>query len=245
MGDDRGTGCILHPAALFPPEGSEPEVKGAAGRCVRRSILKIALIMDASQSGKNADVFEVLKKSAEKYGHTAVNYGQYGPDEPHNVTTVTNSVLSSVVIASGAADFVISGCANGVGASIGMNAMPNLLCGILNDAADAEQFAEEHCGNSVCMPFERAFHWGGEAAFGTIFDHLFAKLEPVDAQTSPEIFALKAASGRSVEDVIRTLEDDLLKQSFGGRGVMDLLRADCRDAALVEMVEGRLAAMDA
>lgn len=211
--------------------------------------MKIALIMDASQSGKNAEMYALLKASAEKHGHEVDNYGQFSPDEPHKVTTITNALLSSVVIASGAADFVITGCANGVGASMAMNAMPNLTCGIINDPANAYLFSHRNAGNCVCMPFAKGYGWAGEIHFAKMFDNLLtdgwrtgsdeanAEMERQDRETLADI---KAASTREIAEILQSADDALIRQAFGGREVMGLLFQYCTDDTLVHLVNDRL-----
>ena len=72
--------------------------------------MKIALINENSQAAKNAMIFEVLKKVTEPMGHEAVNYGMYSAEDLNSLTYVQNGILAAVLLNSGAADYVITGC---------------------------------------------------------------------------------------------------------------------------------------
>lgn len=48
-------------------------------------------------------------------GHEVVNYGMYSAEDEHPLTYVQNGILAAVLLNSGAADFVITGCGIGEG----------------------------------------------------------------------------------------------------------------------------------
>ena len=79
--------------------------------------MKIALVMEWSTCTKNEIVYETLKKVAEANGHTVVNYGQFDMDD-NRQTYNQNAILTAVLLQSGAADFVVTGCGTGEGAML-------------------------------------------------------------------------------------------------------------------------------
>ena len=89
--------------------------------------MKIALINENSQAVKNAQIYEILKEEAEKAGHTVDNYGMYAADDETRLTYVKNGLLASILLSSGAADFVVTGCGTGQGAMLACNSFPNVL----------------------------------------------------------------------------------------------------------------------
>jgi len=80
--------------------------------------MKIALINENSQAAKNEMIFTALKKVAEPLGHEVFNYGMYGAEDPNSLTYVQNGILAAVLLNSGAADFVVTGCGTGEGAML-------------------------------------------------------------------------------------------------------------------------------
>ena len=91
--------------------------------------MKIALINENSQAAKNEMICATLKKVVEPMGHEVFNYGMCGAEDPNSLTYVQNGILAAVLLNSGAADFVITGCGTGEGAMLACNSFPKVLCG--------------------------------------------------------------------------------------------------------------------
>lgn len=91
--------------------------------------MKIALINENSQAVKNEMICNTLKSVVEPMGHTVFNYGMYSAEDEHPLTYVQNGILAAVLLNSGAADFVITGCGTGEGAMLACNSFPQVLCG--------------------------------------------------------------------------------------------------------------------
>ena len=72
--------------------------------------MKIALINENSQAAKNEMICATLKSVVEPMGHEVFNYGMYSAEDTHQLTYVQNGILAAVLLNSGAADFVITGC---------------------------------------------------------------------------------------------------------------------------------------
>ena len=77
--------------------------------------MKIALINENSQAAKNEMICATLKSVVEPMGHEVFNYGMYSAEDTHQLTYVQNGILAAVLLNSGAADFVITGCGTGGG----------------------------------------------------------------------------------------------------------------------------------
>lgn len=95
--------------------------------------MKIALINENSQAAKNTLVLETLKKVVEPMGHEVDNYGMYSAEDANALTYVQNGILGAILLNSGAADYVITGCGTGAGAMLAMNSFPNVICGLAVD----------------------------------------------------------------------------------------------------------------
>ena len=80
--------------------------------------MKIALINENSQAAKNGIIEAALKKVVEPMGHEVVNYGMYAADDAAQLTYVQCGILAAILLNSGAADYVITGCGTGEGAML-------------------------------------------------------------------------------------------------------------------------------
>ena len=135
--------------------------------------MKIALINENSQAAKNELVESVLKKVVEPMGHEVVNYGMYSADDENQLTYVQNGILAAILLNSGAADYVVTGCGTGEGAMLACNSFPGVLCGHIEDPSDAYMFAQINDGNAIALPFAKGFGWGAELNLQYIFEKLF------------------------------------------------------------------------
>ena len=118
--------------------------------------MKIALINENSQAAKNGIIEAALKKVVEPMGHEVVNYGMYAADDKAQLTYVQCGILAAILLNSGAADYVITGCGTGEGAMLALNSFPGVICGHVEDPVDAYTFAHVNDGNAVPCPLPRA-----------------------------------------------------------------------------------------
>ena len=105
--------------------------------------MKIALINENSQAAKNSMIESVLKEVVTPMGHEVVNYGMYAADDEAQLTYVQVGLLTAILLNSGAADFVITGCGTGEGAMLACNSFPGVLCGHVVDPSDAYMFSQK------------------------------------------------------------------------------------------------------
>lgn len=124
--------------------------------------MKIALINENSQAAKNAQIEAALKKVVEPMGHTVYNYGMYSASDDVSLTYVQAGILAAILLNSGAADYVVTGCGTGEGAMLACNSFPGVICGHVEDPVDAYTFAQVNDGNCVAMPFAKGCGWGME-----------------------------------------------------------------------------------
>ncbi len=135
--------------------------------------MKIALTNENSQNSKNPMIEAALKKVVEPMGHTVFNYGMYADADSKPLTYVQNGILAAVLLNSGAADYVVTGCGTGEGAMLACNSFPGVLCGHVADPLDAYTFAQVNDGNAVAMPFALKNGWGQELNLEYTFEKLF------------------------------------------------------------------------
>lgn len=200
--------------------------------------MKIALINENSQAAKNEMVYETLKKVAESKGHTVDNYGMYAAEDKAQLTYVQNGILAAILLNSGAADFVVTGCGTGEGAMLALNSFPGVLCGHVVDPSDAYMFMQINDGNAIALPFAKGFGWGAELNLTYIFEKLFEgepgggypKERVVPEQRNKKILdeVRKVAFKDSLIDILKDLDQDLVKGAVAGAQFQELFFANCK-----------------
>ncbi|MDD3241114.1 MAG: RpiB/LacA/LacB family sugar-phosphate isomerase [Lachnospira sp.] len=209
--------------------------------------MKIALINENSQAAKNEMVYATLKKVAESKGHTVDNYGMYAADDAAQLTYVQNGILAAVLLNSGAADFVVTGCGTGEGAMLALNSFPGVLCGHVVDPSDAYMFMQINDGNAISLPFAKGFGWGAELNLTYIFEKLFEgepgggypKERVVPEQRNKKILdeLRKVAFKDSLIDILKSIDQDLVKGAVAGDKFKELFFANCKCDELKAYVE--------
>ena len=178
--------------------------------------MKIAIINENSQAPKNGIIEAALKKVVEPMGHEVVNYGMYSDASPR-LTYVQCGILAAILLNSGAADFVITGCGTGEGAMLALNSFPGVICGHVEDPVDAYTFAQINDGNAVSMPFAKGFGWGGELNLEYTFEKLFGF--------------------KPLIEILKGIDQDLLKGAIAGEHFQEQFFADCKDPELAAYVK--------
>ena len=200
--------------------------------------MKIALINENSQAAKNEIIFSALKEVAEPLGHEVFNYGMYTADDEAQLTYVQVGLLTAILINSGAADLVITGCGTGEGAMLACNAFPNVFCGHVVDPTDAYQFTQVNNGNAIALPFAKGWGWGAELNLKYVFEKLFVeewgggypKERAVPEQRNAKILTeVKKVTCRDMMSILRDIDKDFLKAAVSGKNFKDLFFANCKD----------------
>ena len=208
--------------------------------------MRIALINENSQAAKNGMIEETLRKVVEPMGHTVVNYGMYAADDACQLTYVQCGLLSSILLNTGAADYVVTGCGTGEGAMLACNSFPGVICGHLVDPSDGYMFAQINDGNCVALPFAKDFGWGAELKLEMIFRQLFGfghgngypKERVVPEQRNKKILdAVRASAFRPLKDILCDLDPELVKGAFAGEHFDEYFFRDCKDEEIASLVK--------
>ena len=211
--------------------------------------MRIALINENSQAAKNGTILAALKKVVEPMGHTVDNYGMYAADDAAQLTYVQCGILAAILLNSGAADYVITGCGTGEGAMLAMNSFPGVICGHVEDPVDAYTFAHVNDGNAVAMPFAKGFGWGGELNLEYCFEKLFGfghgqgyppeRREP-EMRNKGILDEVRAKTLRPLLDGLKDLDQELVKGAIAGEHFQELFFTSCKDQAIAGYVQGLL-----
>ena len=208
--------------------------------------MKIALINENSQAAKNAMIEASLRKVVEPMGFEVFNYGMYAADDAAQLTYVQVGILAAVLLNSGAADYVITGCGTGEGAMLACNSFPGVICGHVEDALDAYTFAQINDGNCIALPFAKGFGWGGDLNLQYIFEKLYCeesgqgypRERAVPEKANKKILdGVKKITYRPFADILRELDRDLVKGALATKGFDEYFWDNCKDEELAKVVK--------
>lgn len=212
--------------------------------------MKIALIIENSQAAKNDLIANSLKKVVEPMGHQVFNYGQYTSEDAAQLTYIQNGILAAILLNSGAADYVVTGCGTGMGAMLACNSFPGVICGLVIDPADGFLFSQINDGNAVSLPYAKGFGWGGELNLQYVFEKLFQgekgqgypQDRVVPQQRNKKILdAVKAVTYKDLLTILKEIDQDLLKGAIAGAKFKEYFFANCKDEKLGSFIKGLLA----
>lgn len=212
--------------------------------------MKIALINENSQAAKNALIEATLKKVVEPLGHEVHNYGMYSAEDTAQLTYVQIGILSAILLNSGAADLVITGCGTGEGAMLACNSFPGVLCGHVVDPTDAYQFTQVNNGNAIALPFAKGWGWGCELNLQYVFEKLFVeewgggypKERAVPEQRNKKILdEVKKVTHQDIFYILENIDQDLLKGAIAGEKFSELFFANCKCDKMAEVIKSKLA----
>ena len=208
--------------------------------------MRIALINENSQAAKNALILEALRGVVEPMGHTVDDYGMYTAEDKAQLTYVQAGILGAILLGSGAADYVVTGCGTGEGAMLAMNSFPGVICGHVEDPVDAYTFAHVNDGNAVALPLAKGFGWGGELNLTYIFEKLFGfghgqgypKERVVPEQRNKKILdAVREKTLRPLIDCLKDIDPELVRGAVAGEHFAELFFASCKDEKIAEYVK--------
>lgn len=117
--------------------------------------MKIALMMENSQAGKNAMVAAELESVAGGIGHDVFNLGMTDEND-HHLTYIHLGIMASILMNSKAVDFVVTGCGTGQGALMSLNLHPGVVCGYCLEPSDAFLFNQINNGNAIALSLLKA-----------------------------------------------------------------------------------------
>ncbi|MFN4068752.1 MAG: RpiB/LacA/LacB family sugar-phosphate isomerase [Brevundimonas aurantiaca] len=211
--------------------------------------MKIALIIENSQAAKSETVHAALSAVAEPLGHQVFHYGMYAAEDKASLTYVMNGVLTAILLNSGAADFVVTGCGTGMGSMLACNSMPGVFCGLVIDPTDAFLFGQINDGNAISMPYAKGFGWAAELNLQDVYRKLFEgerglgypkERAEIMRKNRGVLRDLKAASCKDMLTVLKEMDQDLLKAAIAGERFSDYFFANATDEDIRDYLKGVL-----
>ncbi len=208
--------------------------------------MRIALINENSQAPKNELICSTLKKVVEPMGHTVDNYGMYSGTDKEWLTYVQNGILASVLLNSGAADYVVTGCGTGEGAMLALNSFPGIICGHIENPTDAYTFAQINDGNAISMPFAEGFGWAAECNLEYCFEKLFGfgsgngyppEKREVERQNKKILDAVRANNMHDLITCLKGIDPVLVRGALDGRHFKELFYTNVKNEKIKAYVK--------
>lgn len=208
--------------------------------------MRIAVILASSQADKNDFIYNAICRYAK--GAQVVNLGCFpGESEEYNYTEI--SVLIGLLLNSGAADFVVTGCSSGQGMMLACNSMPGVLCGYAPTPMDAYLFAQINDGNAISLPLGEGYTWAGEENAERTIEKLFS--EPFGQgypKTESErklrdtrtLKAIRAGSHISMIDLLEKLDKTFLNKVLSRKNVFRFIEENGKDEAAAKWLKERI-----
>jgi ribose 5-phosphate isomerase RpiB len=209
--------------------------------------MRIALTLENSQAAKNALVLKELKGVVSPLGYEVHNVGMVDEND-HHLTYIHLGIQASLLLNTGAVDFVISGCGTGQGAMMSLNAHPGVLCGYCLDPTDAFLFNQVNNGNALALAFAKGFGWGAELNIRYMFEKAFTTGErgqgyPVERAEPQQrnagiLTQVKAAVAKdSLLASFQSLDQELVKQAVGSQQFQSTFFTHCQSEEIANYVK--------
>jgi len=212
--------------------------------------MKIALMMENSQAGKNAVIHKELKDVVGPLDYPVFNVGM-SDEKDHHLTYIHLGIMASILINSKAVDFIVAGCGTGQGAMMSLNIHPGVVCGYCLDPSDAFLFNQINNGNALALAFAKGFGWGAELNVRYIFEKAFTTGErgqgyPLERAEPQQCNAallndVKAAVVKAnYLDTLKAIDPELVKTAVTGERFQQCFFENCQVPEIGEYVKSVL-----
>lgn len=221
--------------------------------------MKIAVLNEFSQAPKNDIIVRELKKVVEPMGHQVYNAAMEVPlleqdvpeaytEENPRLTYLHLGIQAALLLNSGAADFIITGCGTGQGALMSLNMYPGVVCGYCIEPTDAYLFLQINNGNALSIPYAKGFGWGAELNLNNIFSRAFGSPKGMgypdgrkEAQNKNArlLFEVKGMVAKPLLEALSALDPQMVRECLIPR-FLDCFYAGCQDEELRSFVDKML-----
>lgn len=211
--------------------------------------MKIGIIQATSQKDKNKLLYNCTANAVRRYGHDVVNFGCF-PEEPVSFSYIEIAAAVSLLLASNAVDFIVTGCSSGQGMMLACNSLPHVICGYAANPQDAFLFGRINDGNAVSLPLGLNFGWAGEINLQCTIEMLFADAfgigyPPQDAERKKQdtllLKKINALTKRNAIDVFQQLDKTFIQKVLQKKNVVEYLLEYGREKDILEFIRVRAA----
>ena len=208
--------------------------------------MKIGVIQASSQREKNAALYACTARAVERRGRgdEVINFGVFsGSDAAFSY--VETAMCISLMLSSGAVDFVVTGCSSGQGMMLACNSLPGVLCGFVQTPQDAFLFGRINGGNAASVPLGLNYGWLGQINLQCVLDKLFegdfgCGYPPEDAARKAAdatlVKRLNATTKRDMAEAFARYDPDLMKRALSWREVREYILTHGTDGTVCGLI---------
>ncbi|EFW07452.1 ribose/galactose isomerase [Streptococcus anginosus 1_2_62CV] len=214
--------------------------------------MRVAVIQGTSRKNMNALLFESVKKAVQS-SDEVLNFGIFEEEnEQHSYSEI--AMMISLLIESGAVDFVVTGCSSGQGMMLACNSLPGLLCGYIETPQDAFLFGRINGGNVASLPLGLNFGWQGQLnlqyTLDKLFDGEFGMGYPENEAERKRLEAsalknLNRLTKRNWEELLDQIPKDSLDKLLQRKIVMNAIINKGSNRELIHLLKAKADKMDA
>mgnify|MGYP000981427978 FL=1 len=214
--------------------------------------MRVAVIQGTSRKNRNALLFESVKKAVQA-SDEVLNFGIF-EEENEQYSYVEIAMTISLLIESGAVDFVVTGCSSGQGMMLACNSLPGLLCGYIETPQDAFLFGRINGGNVASLPLGLNFGWQGELnlqyTLDKLFDGEFGMGYPENEAERKRLEAsalknLNRLTKHSWEELLEQIPKDILNKLLQRKIVMNTIINKESNKEFIRLLKAKADKMDA
>ena len=207
--------------------------------------MKIAVIQGSSQKDKNRLLYDTITKVVKNKDYEVVNFGVYEEEEVQ-YSYVETAMQISILLASKAVDFVVTGCSSGQGMMLACNSLPATLCGYIENPSDAYLFGRINHGNAISIPLGLNFGWAAEINLQCILEKLFhepfgigyPKEDAIRKQEDTQLLkSINSITKRELKDVIPQMDMDFIKKAISRDNVYEYVMKYGQNSDLKKLLQ--------
>ena len=207
--------------------------------------MRIIVTSEVSAVARNGAILAALGGR----GHEVGNAGMRGVAGEPELSYLHTGLLAALLLAGRRADFIVGGCGTGQGFLNSCLQYGGVVCGLLRTPLDAWLFRCINAGTCVSLALNEGFGWAGEVNLRLLFDAFFsvelgggypAHRSVPQADSRARLARLSLLAHRSMADVVRGMEGDLLMPVLRFPGVRELMDPDTlADRDLAAAIDAR------
>ncbi len=208
--------------------------------------MTIGVIQAASQREKNPALIRCAQNALARRGRgdEVVNFGVTA-DSGETFSYVETAMCVSLLLTSGAVDFVVTGCSSGQGMMLACNSLPGVLCGFVQTPQDAFLFGRINGGNAASVPLGLNYGWLGEINLQCVLDKLFEgdfgcgyppEDAPRKAADSESVRRLAAVTKRAMPEAFARYDPALMRGALRWHAVREYILGHGTDGEVCALV---------
>lgn len=207
--------------------------------------MKIVVINGSSQKNKNELIYASVKNTINNTDNEVVNFGIF-KEEDVEYSYVEIAMMISILLESKAIDFVVTGCSSGQGMMLACNSLPGIVCGYIENPADAYLFGRINGGNAISIPLGLNFGWAAEINLQCILEKLFEdefgigypKKDSKRKQRDTNLLkSINSITKRNLKEIIPKLDMDFMQKVIGRNNFFEYVVEYGQDDELIKLLK--------